>query len=306
MGAEQFENNYTTQLNGGISNTDTTIVVDAGPTNMTGNFRIKIDNEIILVGTVSGTSFTGCTRGVEGTTAATHSDNAVVKHILTAEALKGSDGEYASKYNPDHESPATAPGIAAEFNGSLDTSWSWFSAPNNSPDYSTYPGYMYLEHTAGTGGGLSRAYAPGANATLAAKLAVTNVSGSGTTRAYILGFSDQESTTPTNFNGLYLIWYSNIVRFTTITRTGGAWSVGAENNIITTNAVDALYLRHTYASGTGSTFASLDGKTWQPGPTASRSLTISHALLIVDATGAFDASWDWIRGWNSVIKKVGK
>lgn len=85
--AEQFENNYSTLLNGAIDSDDTTLVVDAAPTTMTGEFRIKIDDELILVGAVSGTSFTGCTRGVEGTTAASHSDNAPVTHVLTTDSL---------------------------------------------------------------------------------------------------------------------------------------------------------------------------------------------------------------------------
>lgn len=84
---EQFENNYTTLLNGAIDDNDTTIVVDTGP-DMTGQFRIKIDDELILVGSVSGTTFSDCSRGVEGTVAASHSDNAVVEHVLTAGSLE--------------------------------------------------------------------------------------------------------------------------------------------------------------------------------------------------------------------------
>jgi hypothetical protein len=85
---EQFENNYVTQLNGAIDSDDTTLVVDAGPDNMTGSFRIRIDEELILVGNVSGTSLTSCTRGIEGTTPASHSDDTVVEHVLTAASLQ--------------------------------------------------------------------------------------------------------------------------------------------------------------------------------------------------------------------------
>ena len=88
MGLEQYENNYGTTLNGGISNSDTTIVVAAAPVSMTGKFRIKIDNELIFVGSVSGTTFSSCTRGIEGTTAASHSDAATVKHVVTAQSLQ--------------------------------------------------------------------------------------------------------------------------------------------------------------------------------------------------------------------------
>lgn len=84
---EQFENRYSTILNGAIDDNDTTIVVDTAPVTMTANFRIKIEDELILVGTVSGTSFLTCTRGIEGTTAVSHADNVLVTHVLTAEGL---------------------------------------------------------------------------------------------------------------------------------------------------------------------------------------------------------------------------
>lgn len=88
---EQYENNYSTLLNGAINSSVTTLTVDAVPTTMTGNFRIRIDDEIILVGAVSGLTFTGCTRGSEGTTAASHADNAPVTHVLTAASLRALD-----------------------------------------------------------------------------------------------------------------------------------------------------------------------------------------------------------------------
>jgi hypothetical protein len=52
----------------------------------TGQFRIKIDAELMLVTAVSGTTFT-VTRGIEGSTAASHANGATVTHILTAGAL---------------------------------------------------------------------------------------------------------------------------------------------------------------------------------------------------------------------------
>jgi hypothetical protein len=475
--AEQFENNYTTQLNGAIDDNDTTLTVDAAPTTMTGEFRIRIEDEIILVGAVSGLTFTGCTRGAEGTTAAAHADNAVVRHVLTAGAIsniettfapevaqlgknaiggstgaatnnriylkkitpskdglltsigiyvklnsegtnpafrfmvwddvsgdprhligfsgvrdqdvlldringaggldarwihgpigievtagtsywigwgyassgnfidhyydsgsgsdrymtattpwqdagwttpttttddysiratiiQASEGVSDTKYNPDHETPATTPSVAAEFNGALDTNWTWDLAPTGAPDYTTYPGYMNIEHTAATGGRLSRAFAPGSNATLAGKLSMS-MANTGTTRAYIFGFSDTNSSVPTNFNGIYIIQYSGVFKIANITRTGGNWTVGTEQPFLTTTSSPQVYYRMTYESGVGTVYVSLDGMSWTPGTTASRSVTISHLLVLVDAQHAFNATWDWIRGWNSVVEKVG-
>ena len=84
---EQLANNAQSSLNGAITSGATSLVVNSAanfPTS--GNFRITIDSEILLVTAVSGTTFT-VTRGVEGTTAAGHSNGATVTHILTAASL---------------------------------------------------------------------------------------------------------------------------------------------------------------------------------------------------------------------------
>ena len=64
------------QLNGAISNSATTVVVDS-----TSGFpaagTIAIDSELITYSGKTGTDFTGCVRGASGTTAAAHADNAL-------------------------------------------------------------------------------------------------------------------------------------------------------------------------------------------------------------------------------------
>jgi len=80
-----------TELNGAIDNVVTTITVDStadffsrvlGPDGVSYDSNIKygvrIDDEIIFFTGKTGTTFTGCTRGALGTTAASHSDNAAV------------------------------------------------------------------------------------------------------------------------------------------------------------------------------------------------------------------------------------
>jgi hypothetical protein len=52
-----------------------------------GSFRIKIDDEILLVTAVAGTTFT-ITRGVEGTVARSHANGARVIHLLTKGGLE--------------------------------------------------------------------------------------------------------------------------------------------------------------------------------------------------------------------------
>lgn len=84
---EQFANNATTSLNGSITSGATSLVVTSSSLfPSSGNFRVSIDGEIILVTGVSGTTWT-VTRAQENTTAIAHNSGAAVTHILTSGAL---------------------------------------------------------------------------------------------------------------------------------------------------------------------------------------------------------------------------
>jgi hypothetical protein len=113
--AERFCNKYQTVLNGGINDTETSVVVvDASGFPDSGNFRLLIDQEVVLVTGVSGNTLT-VERGIEGYTAVSHSDGApVVGTILTAEVMTnlstgsgqnyfgdGSDGDLDLSSNTD-------------------------------------------------------------------------------------------------------------------------------------------------------------------------------------------------------------
>ena len=88
MIAEQYVNNAISTLSSSIISTDTTLTVAAATAFPTvGNFHILVDNEIMRVTSVSGTTFT-ITRGVEGTTAASHTSGVNVICIVSAEALQ--------------------------------------------------------------------------------------------------------------------------------------------------------------------------------------------------------------------------
>jgi hypothetical protein len=84
---ELFANSSSSTLNGAITNSQTTVTVTAAASFPTsGNFRILIDSEILLVTAVGGNVFT-VTRGIENTVAASHLTAAPVTGILTAGAL---------------------------------------------------------------------------------------------------------------------------------------------------------------------------------------------------------------------------
>jgi hypothetical protein len=80
-----------TTLNEGglLSASDTTITVTSS-TGIAASDTILIEEELITVGGVSGNDLTGCTRGVSGTTAATHVDGTVVR-LATGNASTSSD-----------------------------------------------------------------------------------------------------------------------------------------------------------------------------------------------------------------------
>lgn len=84
---EQLSNNAESVLDGTINNSVTSLdVTDGSVFPSTGNFRILIEDEIMIVTARSGDTLT-VVRGQEGTAAASHNDGLSVLHTLTAGAL---------------------------------------------------------------------------------------------------------------------------------------------------------------------------------------------------------------------------
>jgi hypothetical protein len=83
MAIEVFANDAESVLDSGIDNAVTTLdVVDASTFPSVPQFRIRIDNELLLVTGVSSNTFT-VTRGIEGTTPASHGNGVAAVHVLT-------------------------------------------------------------------------------------------------------------------------------------------------------------------------------------------------------------------------------
>jgi len=84
---EQFKNDSFTTLDGGINNSVTSIdVADGSVFPSTGNFRLRIDDELLLCTAVSSDTLT-VIRGVEGSIADSHGDSSNVVHIITDESV---------------------------------------------------------------------------------------------------------------------------------------------------------------------------------------------------------------------------
>ena len=76
-------NQPSTLLNGAINAVVTTITVDS-TTGFPSTGFVMIETEAIKYTGTTATTFTGCTRGADGTTAAVHGDNVAVYHSLVA------------------------------------------------------------------------------------------------------------------------------------------------------------------------------------------------------------------------------
>lgn len=84
---EQFANNATSTLSSSIGSSDTSLTVSTGtPFSSSGNFRIVVESEIMLVTARSGNTLS-ITRGQEGTIAVAHSSGTAVTQIVTAGAI---------------------------------------------------------------------------------------------------------------------------------------------------------------------------------------------------------------------------
>lgn len=134
--AEQFSNLARSTLDGGISDTDTSIVLaDGSRFPAAGPFRITIDPdgtpEIVKIASRSGDTLTVASggRGDGGSTAQTFSTGIDVVHALTKESVVAAIQDRIGPGGP----AATAHSTDDEFEGtSLDGKWSWVNQGSSS------------------------------------------------------------------------------------------------------------------------------------------------------------------------------
>lgn len=99
------KDNTTINIGGGIDASTATITV-ASTTGFpsTGTQYLRIENELITYTGVTATTFTGCTRGVLGSTAATHADTTAVERCVyeafTVKSISGNDITLDSTTDP--------------------------------------------------------------------------------------------------------------------------------------------------------------------------------------------------------------
>lgn len=118
MAHEVFANAAQTTLAAPMLSTDVTMTVtSAAAFPLAGNFRILIDQEIILVRAVSSNTFSSLGRGAElfagGGPAANHPNGATVTCILTSGALQQAESDVQPLYGTAIASRPSAPSVIA-------------------------------------------------------------------------------------------------------------------------------------------------------------------------------------------------
>jgi hypothetical protein len=113
---ERFTNEATTTLAAGINASATSLTVSSSANFPAANFRVRIDNEILLVTAVAGTTWT-VTRAVEAVNgvqvAASHAVLATVAHVLTAGGLQQAITEAGTGSHPAIVVGSTNPTLAS-------------------------------------------------------------------------------------------------------------------------------------------------------------------------------------------------
>ncbi len=94
MPIEQYANDYVTTLNGGITDTQTTLTLTSATGAPVAPFRLRIENELMLVGARSGTACSVITRGVEGSANVAHLTGVTVEQDLTRAGMFNARGVY--------------------------------------------------------------------------------------------------------------------------------------------------------------------------------------------------------------------
>ena len=108
--SEKFTNFATSTLSSTINNSTTSLTVaSASSFPSTGNFRILVQNEIMLVTARAGNVFT-VTRGAESSSAVSHNAGVVVSHILTA-------GGFTQAVSENEGDPGYLPSSIPSLNG---------------------------------------------------------------------------------------------------------------------------------------------------------------------------------------------
>lgn len=216
----------------------------------------------------------------------------------------------AERYHPDNV-PATAVAVGHEYDDGGHNSFAWAPSDPTTNDVTTYPGYLKASvHT--TTRFYNKAWAPGASdLTAAVAVDMSTLINSEHVGLYLAG-----ATGNTPAEGILVqLNVSNsgtAVQIDCYTITGGTYSAfGSAQNLLPAGVPmpPRIYIRLTrVVSGpTWQPYWSFDGINWiSYGTTSNKSLTVAAiGLRCTTDTGTATFAVPFIRGWASVLEKIG-
>lgn len=246
MGAtalEAYANDLETSLTAAVTSATAVSISVASATGAptSGNFRIRVNNEIMLVTGGHGTTTWTVVRGQEGTTAASsHANGSIVTHVLTAQAL----------INSQLHSQDWTHGTTLHYEG---TSVGSTNAVTASAYYSTYNTHYAQQFTGSGVINRVRLFVKSATATKSADVTISlQTNGTGGPSGTLAG-SSTSITLPGEFFNTTGRWVSIPFRTTSL---GSAtyWIVVSAQSADATN-----YLQLGYTTGTPAVYTSSTG-----------------------------------------------
>lgn len=298
-GMDRYANSAVTDLNGAINNSVTSIVVDSSlgfP--YPGPFRILIDNEQMQVTAGSNTTTWTVIRGVDSTSAASHSDEATVTNNITAFDFHS----YRSEFNPLS--------YGALGNGVADDSVWFQNAINDAhaltggghiflPDLpfnivatlTTYANVVFVTYGAViTGAGAASVtplirWSQLGGLTLPGALVVS--SGGATISGGLTVASGNFSTTgTTRFNSIAYTWPGSAGSNTQVLTTNGSGGLSWTNSAGSVNSVTGTTNQVTVSPTTGAAVISLPSSGTLPGAwTAASGFTVTTGGMTIGSGG---------------------
>ena len=261
--AENFANEYETTLSAGIGAADTSITVASATGAPSANFRIRIDNEYLLVTNVSGTTFT-VTRAVEGSTAASHSSGATVTHVLTAEGLTNLQTLAGQALDLGALSLATRRAAANteddHFDGtSLDAKWLSYTGYDATIDLTTLPGWARF-----SAGGAKLQAVPAGDWTMECEALCPTLATA--THSYVGLVTTSGTDSAASYRTVWEFGMNNSLtsyRFVTERFLNGAFNASINSLTIAFPITVPWFIRVVKSSTTYHFEVSGNGKTWQ-------------------------------------------
>jgi hypothetical protein len=289
----------TATLSSGIDADDTSLSVSSAANFPTSpQFRIRIEDELLLVTGVAGTTFT-VTRGIEGSTATTHAADVDVTQVITKQALINLVQYYSKP--PQDRAPAIAGDYDEEFDGTEDTlptDWSWQFSLGFTSLYvnSRWPSLLVIENTTSQSHTLRRtSFSPDPTFGLWAKLILGHQVSSGTPGIsfgiYNSGNTDARVITfEANGSTVKKVSGSKVVSSV----TSAAWASGSVN----VSSANELYVGFTRISDSWKGWFSTNGIAWDCIGNTADSHTFTpdrFQFSFSSASAAWVMGLDWVR-----------